>query len=458
MLRAVESVLVKQKPNAPITRITSIEELQELIDCNNFPENVYFRITSNSVIDFSWWEIIMVIIRYYSVHELPQSKLIKLDPDFLVNQIAAMLTSGHCKPGLTLDFTEMNITANHLKILASALMSGRCPEFLTFRCNGHHFGNDGLVELSTALCNSKYLYGFKLYLENTGQNNESMLTLAKAIAADNLPRHLFLGLSNNKIGCNGIIALIDSLKVTGNSSKISIDITHNLIGNPGAEAIANGIIDGYWRLDDLFDAKFNQIGNTGAIALAAAVMRKRTLPRFTFNLSYNLIKDEGVAGIARLLMKPHPDNMAIDISHNKITNAGIKCLADALDSGRCAQGISFNITNIYAYDENQIHPHWKARLNSLMIKNTNRHNTVLRCIAFLQGSGQPDNIISLLNRDVLLLICANMYPFKKTVNPDGKQQPILFANRVYAFFRHIKDKRQSELSVPIGKQQHQAIF
>jgi hypothetical protein len=270
-----------------------------------------------------------------------------------------------------------------------------------------------------------------------------MTIIAEAINTGNCPQHVQLSLQHNQISNNGIITLLNSMKLAQQKTAVWLDVSHNHIKNKGALAIAAAIEHGYWPLDKILDVSSNNIGNTGATAITAAILSTECSPGFQLNLCANQIDDSGTAGIAGILTtRPHPRDLSIDITEIRLTNAGVKHFADALNGARCAPGLTID------YKNELINPDWKPKINALMIKNHMRHTNVLGCLAFLQGSRQPGNIVSKLSRDILIMICAETYPFQQSAQTNGQSPKKCFADRVFAFFRAIKNPEKQKQITP----------
>ena len=138
-------------------------------------------------------------------------------------------------------------------------------------------------------------------------------TIAQAIGKINYP--IFIELTKNQIDDNGAKHLAEALK---NIKVFGLDLSHNNIGNDGAIALANA-----WRINCIRGLKLvhNQIGPEGAYELA------KVFPRYhkTFDLSYNLLGDQGAEAVALAL--PKAKELTVRLMGNQIGLEGDMALA-----------------------------------------------------------------------------------------------------------------------------------
>ncbi|XP_067260689.1 ribonuclease inhibitor-like isoform X2 [Chanodichthys erythropterus] len=287
----------------------------------------------------------------------------------------------HCKlEKLTL--FDCNITTEGCAALTSALRSN--SHLREVDLSENKIGDEGLTLLSDGL---KYphckLEKLKLYDCNIA--DEGCAALTSALRSDSHLREL--NLSDNKIGDEGLTLLSDGLKdphcklekltlydcnITSegcaaltsvlrlNSHLKELGLSQNKIGDEGLMLLSDGLKDPHCKLENLWLYDCN-ITTESCAALASALRLNSHLREM--NLSENKIRDQGVMLLSDGLKDPHCklENLMLwgcnitaegcdaltsalrsnshlrelDLSENKIGDEGLMLLSDRLKDPHC---------------------------------------------------------------------------------------------------------------------------
>lgn len=169
----------------------------------------------------------------------------------------------------------------------------------------------------------------KIRLINEGIDKKGAAIIAEGLKHSTQLKELNLG--RNLIGDSGLMILADSLEKCHLIEKLELAI--NGIGEDGAIALAKSLIYCSSTLK-LLDLSYNSIGDEGATAFAEFLKHCKSIRKL--DLSHNKITDDGVRILASSASK-HPD-LYLDITEN---DTDIKILALEV------QGI----TDIFKFDE-----------------------------------------------------------------------------------------------------------
>lgn len=134
----------------------------------------------------------------------------------------------------------------------------------------NNIDNAGLVLLSESLALNKTLKYLNLSSNQIG--DEGLSPFVNSLLKNSKITIPHLLLKNNQIsdpGCNEIASLISGYKLT------EIDLSHNRIGNDGAEALSNALLQN--KTTTVMNLEYNEIGYVGATKLAFMLMNNQTL-------------------------------------------------------------------------------------------------------------------------------------------------------------------------------------
>ena len=149
-------------------------------------------------------------------------------------------------------------------------------------------------------------------------------TLRRRVAAHFTCR----GLADADIIALGALAV---LQPNGLNSLVTINLSHNNIGDKGAVALGKALGAGAPALTRL-QLHENRIGDTGAASIAGA-MRPGGAPSVqVLRLEFNRISDDGMRAVAEAWVAGGCDELTeLYAAGNEITSAGLASLAAALD-------------------------------------------------------------------------------------------------------------------------------
>jgi Leucine Rich repeat len=162
-----------------------------------------------------------------------------------------------------------------------------------------------------------------------------------------------LGINNTGTEPLAIQALVEALLV--NTRLMGVGIMNMLIGDVGAQALANVVRHGNSGLKTLF-IHGNRIGDAGATALAGAIS-ERTSP-LLLNLEDNWIGDQGAKALAKCFIHRKSNaTLRVKLDVNRFTNAGRRSLASARSMVPTGLRLEFTFTT----DETM--PAWERASN-----------------------------------------------------------------------------------------------
>lgn len=186
-------------------------------------------------------------------------------------------------------------------------------------------GNYGVGCFADIIKNSKTLV--TLRLSDCNILEDTALIIAKAIL-----RNSIFGLEELNMAHNGLC--IDGARYFGEVIRLHtglkiMDLSFNLIGDTGAEAIANGLLKAR-SLEKLFLTD-NNIGKRGCTAIANALKTNKTL--IELHLDNNEIGDEAAEEIADALTV-NTTLVTLSLIGNDIGDKGIAAIAKALEGNK----------------------------------------------------------------------------------------------------------------------------
>lgn len=167
--------------------------------------------------------------------------------------------------------------------------------------------DEGLRVLAEALVDNRGLR--HLYVGTNGLGVESARVLADVLRTNDRLQSLYI--SCNRLGDEGATVLADALR--GNGSLRRLSLASNRLGPAGAEALADALAA------DTCGLQFLGLGWTRATAAVGELG--------------NRIGNEGAASLAQML-RVNRSLRALDVSHNRISQAGIDAIDEALDVNR----------------------------------------------------------------------------------------------------------------------------
>jgi Ran GTPase-activating protein (RanGAP) involved in mRNA processing and transport len=211
---------------------------------------------------------------------------------------------------------------NDLEVVCDIVETNDTCKALCFRQN--LITAQGAVRLAKALKKNKSITS--LELDYNKIKDEGLIALAEAVYYH---RNLgVLSLAGNQIGDSGCAALMtamqDSQKKTGEPHNMKhIQLSNNLIGDPGAKALARMI-----RKNDtveMLSLSFNNLTDKG-VGYILDVAEKHALPLKSLMLAKNQLSSKSLIRLADYLTKIDRE-IEIDLGENKlITGKGVQAI------------------------------------------------------------------------------------------------------------------------------------
>ena len=260
-----------------------------------------------------------------------------------------------------LDISYNNIGSDGANAIADAL--NQFSHLKELIVSHNNFGKDGACSIARSFCHcAQYLRKLDISYNNIGIDG------ANAIAdALNHCTHLEeLIVSHNNFGEDGACYIARSFCHYAQCLR-KLDISYNNIGSDGANAIADAL-NHCTHLEELIashnnfkeegacsiarsftqcihklDISYNIIGSEGCEAIAKALQHCVNL-REIF-MSHNLIDSTGAEAFAKALIHCS-DLCKLDMSYNYIGNNGVKAIADALKHCKQLEELALDSNNI----------------------------------------------------------------------------------------------------------------
>ncbi|XP_055492251.1 dynein regulatory complex subunit 5 [Leucoraja erinacea] len=194
---------------------------------------------------------------------------------------------------------------------------------------------------------------------------QDCFSLAKAIHACKSLR--VLRLPRNRIDDDRVRVLIKYM--LNHPSLVELDLSHNLIGDNGAKALAKLLLKSKLEVVNLCD---NRIGPFGAKAISYKVRRYSTLR--SINIRLNKITDEGGEALARALVKSSVED--INLGSNELSTHVAVIISEVLMRNQTLKSINMSCNNIGPEGGKQL------------LEGMSKNKTLLECDLRLTDIGQ----------------------------------------------------------------------
>jgi len=226
------------------------------------------------------------------------------------------------RKGLCLTFNNIAMSDNDLEVVCDIVETNDACQALCFRQN--LISAQGAIRLAKALKKNKSITS--LELDYNKIKDEGLIALAEAVYYH---RNLeVLSLAGNQIGDAGCAALMtammDSQKKTGEPHRMKhIQLSNNLIGDPGAKAIARMIRKN--ETVEMLSLSCNNLTDKG-VGYILEVADKHALPIKSLMLARNQLSSKTLIKLADYLTKVDRE-VEIDLGENKlITGKGVQAI------------------------------------------------------------------------------------------------------------------------------------
>eukprot|EP00984_Skeletonema_dohrnii_P021657 scaffold10861_cov92-Skeletonema_dohrnii-CCMP3373.AAC.2 len=207
---------------------------------------------------------------------------------------------------LALDF---DVGLECAESIAFALGENRCQSLKSLRFEGCNLGEDGFVEIATALRNQPQLE--ELHLERNNIGLTGCIALGETLRGWGTSNLKTLDLDNNQIGDQELQALAAGMT---NSTLEELHLSGNLITGAGLRSLSDYFQSESCCLTTLNVYRIN-FGDDGAVALADALMGNKSLTSLHFFPHQSGITNAGWAAFSRLLCDPSSINSTYHSNH-----------------------------------------------------------------------------------------------------------------------------------------------
>lgn len=135
---------------------------------------------------------------------------------------------------------------------------------------------------------------------------------------------------------------------------LHLHLADNHIGPEGMEYFAKYFLNHQCPNELKLNLQHNKIGDLGSKYLAHA-LKKHTPTLLHISLDCNEISHHGAKSLAAMLQCGHmPKGLKLSLNNNRIGNEGIKYLALALKSGKSPEGLQLHLMHTHLNDESLI--------------------------------------------------------------------------------------------------------
>lgn len=229
------------------------------------------------------------------------------------------------RKGLCLTFNNIAMSDNDLEVVCDIVETNDTCKALCFRQN--LISAQGAIRLAKALKKNKSITS--LELDYNKIKDEGLAALAEAVYYH---RNLeVLSLAGNQIGDAGCTALMtammDSQKKTGEPHRMKhLQLSNNLIGDPGAKALARMIRKN--ETVEMLSLSCNNLTDKG-VGYILEVADRHALPIKSLLLARNQLSSKTLIALAEYLTKVDRE-VEIDLGENKlITGKGVQAILAA---------------------------------------------------------------------------------------------------------------------------------
>lgn len=244
---------------------------------------------------------------------------------------------------ISLQLTRGDIDLKKVKTMAAAIAVNRTLTEIDLSHNS--FGSEGAAILGLSLKNNTTLKYFDI--------------------------------SNNQIGDEGLQHLLEGL--TESKTLISLNLSNTGITDHGASSLSN-FMKSNKSISEI-NLGINSIGSRGAAIIAEQLKNDTHVKKFI--IWKNLLGDEGIKSIAEALKK-NTVLTSIDLSSTGMSESGALALVEALKINKTLTSLAFNYNSI-AKDR-------EAKINTLLLNNTNIARCINDKIAVFETAKQPSSI------------------------------------------------------------------
>ncbi len=303
-----------------------------------------------------------------------------------------------------------NSTHEKLKLIANALKSEQCPEYLTIDLTPSWIGDEGITYFSEALKTGQCSQGLTLMLGGVAFNDDCAFHLSEALKSGQCPNELGLVICQTANSDVGLKYIADALATGQCPQALKLDFGESYsMTDEGAKHFAEALMSGKCPQGFELSLRSCHITDQGAEYLAEALMSGKCLQGFKLDVLFNKITDVGASYFARALSsKKCPQGLGLTLMpHNDITNQGLEVLERTLIPGELPFGFSIKLLGRRS-DESA----FGLRVKSFPFWNNRRHISQLNEIALTLFQG-------VINRSLRLNIDVVRYMIDAFLTPYG---------------------------------------
>ncbi|XP_042594938.1 NACHT, LRR and PYD domains-containing protein 12-like isoform X1 [Cyprinus carpio] len=233
------------------------------------------------------------------------------------------------KESRSVQLCDCDIADEGCAALASALRSDS-SQLRELNLSDIKLGDSGVKQLSAGLENLHCKLEI-LWLRNCGVTDKGCAALASALSLN--PSHLRkLDLSMNELGNSGVNLLSAGLE--NPQCKLQTLILRDCgIAKQGCEFLASALKSNPSHLRDLYLSD-NKLGNSGVEQLSAALKNPHCKLQ-KLKLTNCGVRNKGLAALTSALASNPSHLRNLNLSENKLQNSGVELLSDVLENPHC---------------------------------------------------------------------------------------------------------------------------
>lgn len=245
-----------------------------------------------------------------------------------------------------IQLSDKKVTLGEAKAMAKAMANAKKRTIKKLDLFGNEFGDEGVISFSKVIANENSAVEH-LDLGWCGMTDLGARALAEALKKNK--RVTYVRIGNNKVTARGIGAIAEALETNSCITRLLVNACR--LDCDGASRLAQALKTNS-VLKRIHLGSNKEMGK-GAAEIAAALKENRSLEHI--DLSYCDIDDDTVNKIALALQENKKTALKeIDLSGNKITDAGAERLVQALSESNTIEQINLTSCSVSSCSDDRV--------------------------------------------------------------------------------------------------------